>query len=82
MAGDKLPSFFTKVLLPVADQEDARETCELALPIGYDRRRSKGEGGHHNYKAQNRKPPYQIFCRQCFGEASGEKPDPHSNLAT
>ncbi len=119
MAGDKLPSFFTKVLLPVADQEDARETCELALPIirsknaeavalfivlikkptiaqqeiiaketlsiigeefrkhgislttktdyskdivGYDRRRSKGEGRQHSYKAQNRKPHYQIFA--------------------
>ncbi len=33
MTGDKLPSFFTKVLLPMADPDDARETCELALPL-------------------------------------------------
>ncbi|MFQ6135683.1 MAG: universal stress protein [Candidatus Hydrothermarchaeales archaeon] len=33
MTGDEIPSFLNKVLLPVADPEDARETCQLAIPI-------------------------------------------------
>lgn len=33
MAKDENPSFFSKIMLPVADPEDARETCDLVIPI-------------------------------------------------
>lgn len=33
MTEEENSSFFSKALLPVADPEDAKETCELAIPI-------------------------------------------------